>query len=413
MDFDFIIFITNPFVLMFISIFLGQLLGKVEFGRFKLGTSGGLFTGLIIGWYIHKNYALPYKDLEQVPAYAEKILKQGIIPKDFFLFTLILFVAAVGLLASKDLDKVLKKYGLKFIFLGFIITFTGAFVIYIMTLISKGQNLFAISGIYTGALTSSPGLAAALESVSIYGKEAESMVGFGYAVGYVPGVLIVILAMQFIPLIFGIDINKEKEEFLKEMYSFEKECKKDKEVQFDLIAFVFVCLFGVFIGKLKIYLGHTINYFSLGATGGVLISSLLFGYIGKMGFLNFRMNSKILGVIRELALAFFLTIVGLRYGYSAVTLLTSSGVYLALIALVCGFSAIFVGFIIGRYVFKINWIILAGALCGGMTSTPGLGAAIDATKSDDVAAGYGATYPFALLGMIIFTIILYKLPYFS
>lgn len=410
MDFDFITFITNPFVLMFISIFLGQLLGKVEISRFKLGSSGGLFTGLIIGWFIYRNYALPYKDLEQMPIYAEKILKQGIVPKDFFLFTLILFVAAVGLLVSKDLDKVLKKYGLKFIFLGFIITFTGAFVTYIMTLISKGQNPFAISGIYTGALTSSPGLAAALESVYIYGKEAESMVGFGYAVGYVPGVLIVILAMQFIPLIFGIDINEEKEMFIKEMHSFEKESKKDKEVQFDLIAFIFVCLFGVFIGKIKIYFGHTINYFSLGTTGGVLISSLLFGYIGKMGSLNFRMDSKILSVIRELALSFFLTIVGLRYGYSAVTSLAGSGVYLALIALVCGFSAIFVGFIIGRYIFKINWIILAGALCGGMTSTPGLGAAIDATKCDDVAAGYGATYPFALLGMIVFTIILYKLP---
>ncbi|WP_069650696.1 hypothetical protein [Caloranaerobacter ferrireducens] len=403
-------FITNPFVLMFVSVFLGQLLGKVNFGRFKLGSSGGLFTGLIIGWFIYRNYALPYKDLEQMPIYAEKILEQGVISKDFFLFTLILFVAAVGLLASKDLDKVLKKYGLKFVILGIVITFTGAFVTYIMTLISKGQNLFAISGVYTGALTSSPGLAAALESVSIYGKEAESMVGFGYAIGYIPGVLIVILAMQFIPLIFGIDINKEKKEFFKEMYPAKEECVKDREVQFDLIAFVFVCLFGIFIGNLKIYLGHTINYFNLGTTGGVLISSLLLGYIRKIGFLNFRMNSKVLSVIRELALSFFLTIVGLRYGYSALTSLTGSGIYLALIALVCGFFSIFAGFIIGRYVFKINWIVLAGALCGGMTSTPGLGAAIDATNCDDVAAGYGATYPFALLGMIVFTIILYKLP---
>ncbi|KGG81311.1 hypothetical protein Y919_01435 [Caloranaerobacter azorensis H53214] len=410
MNLDVAKFITNPFVLMFASVFLGQLLGRINFGRFKLGSSGGLFTGLIIGWVIYKNYALPYKGLEQMPAYAKTILKQGVISRDFFLFTLILFVAAVGLLASKDLDKVLKKYGVKFIILGIIITFTGAFVTYIMTLISKGQNLFAISGVYTGALTSSPGLAAALESVSIYGKEAESMVGFGYAIGYIPGVLIVILAMQFMPLIFGIDINKEKEEFFKEMYSSKENNVKYEEVQFDLIAFVFVCLFGIFIGKLKIYLGPTINYFSLGTTGGVLISSLLLGYIGRIGFLNFRMNSKVLGVIRELALSFFLTIVGLRYGYSALTSLTGSGLYLALVALICGFSSIFVGFIIGRYVFKINWIVLAGALCGGMTSTPGLGAAIDATDCDDVAAGYGATYPFALLGMIVFTIMLYKLP---
>ncbi|MCK5762889.1 MAG: hypothetical protein KAH05_02100, partial [Clostridiales bacterium] len=56
------------------------------------------------------------------------------------------------------------------------------------------------------------------------------------------------------------------------------------------------------------------------------------------------------------------------------------------------------------------WIMLAGAICSGMTSTPGLGATVEAVGSDDPAAGYGATYPFALLGMVIFTIILHNLP---
>ena len=45
-----------------------------------------------------------------------------------------------------------------------------------------------------------------------------------------------------------------------------------------------------------------------------------------------------------------------------------------------------------------------------MTSTPGLGAATDACGSDDPASGYGATYPFALFGMVVFTIVLMKLP---
>jgi putative transport protein len=38
-----------------------------------------------------------------------------------------------------------------------------------------------------------------------------------------------------------------------------------------------------------------------------------------------------------------------------------------------------------------------------MTSTPGLGAAVEATGSEDSGAGYGATYPFALLCMVLFT----------
>ena len=73
--------------------------------------------------------------------------------------------------------------------------------------------------------------------------------------------------------------------------------------------------------------------------------------------------------------------------------------------------ALAVGFAIGRYVFKLNWILLSGALCGAMTSTPGLGAALDASDCDIVTVGYGAAYPFALFGMILFTVILQTMPF--
>lgn len=38
-----------------------------------------------------------------------------------------------------------------------------------------------------------------------------------------------------------------------------------------------------------------------------------------------------------------------------------------------------------------------------MTSTPGLGAAITTTETEEVGAAYAATYPFALLGMVVFS----------
>jgi putative transport protein len=171
-------------------------------------------------------------------------------------------------------------------------------------------------------------------------------------------------------------------------------------------------LFGYTIGKFGIELNFIgINQtFSLVSTGGVLVGSLILGYIGKIGPVNFRMKSKILGIVRQLSLAFFLSIVGLRYGFKGFDALASSGAILAVVGLVVGLIAMLVGFFIGKYVFKINWIMLSGAICGGMTSTPGLGAAVDAIGSDDPAAGYGATYPFALLGMVLFTIILHGLP---
>lgn len=412
MQFKFAEFITDPFVLMFISVVTGLLLGEIKFGRFNLGSSGGLFTGLGIGWFIHKTYAIPYASAgDAAPKYAQTILKGGVVPKDFFTFTLLLFVTAVGLLAAKDVGRVVKKYGGKFIFLGFLVTFAGAVATYLMTKVSPGQDPFAVSGVYTGALTSSPGLAAAIEGVSKYGKEAEAAVGYGHAVGYAPGVLIVIIAMQFFPMIFGINLDKEKAKYLEEMGN-QKEEKTDsniKEVSLDIVAFFFAAIVGYFIGSIEIYLGPQLKYFSLGSTGGVLIAALVFGHIGQIGPLHFRMNSKILGAIREVSLCLFLAIVGLRYGYETVISLTGTGAYLALVSFVCGTVALLIGFAVGRYVFKLNWIILSGALCGGMTSTPGLGAAIDAAKSDDVAAGYGATYPFALIGMVLFTILLHKI----
>jgi putative transport protein len=122
------------------------------------------------------------------------------------------------------------------------------------------------------------------------------------------------------------------------------------------------------------------------------------------------MNSKILGIVRQLSLAFFLAIVGLRYGFGVFDALVNNGLILAAVSLVVGLIAMMIGFFIGKYIFNINWIMLSGALCGGMTSTPGLGAAVDAIGTDDPAAGYGATYPFALIGMVLFTIILHGLP---
>ncbi len=455
MKFNLIAWLTNPFVLMFLAVFTGMLFGKIRFGKFNFGVSGTLFSGLVIGWWVF-GLGKGIQEGEAGYSAAQSMIAASVVPKSFFYLFLILFVAAVGLLAAKDMGVVLKKYGAKFVLLGIIITFLGATATYGMTLLSASASPYEVSGVYTGALTSSPGLAAAIETARGHAthrvedfeaataeekqvilrdlgvevsdeeaatytltpeqgeqfvKNAEAGIGVGHAIGYPFGVLIVILAVNFFPRIFGIDVEEERKQYRKEM----EEAKgaeggdKIKTVGFDLIGFTIACFFGYTLGKIKIFLGP-LGYFSLGSTGGVLIGSLILGYIGKIGFIKFRMDSKILGVVRQVALAFFLAIVGLRYGYKVFDALFGSGAYLALVSLVVGVVAMLIGFFIGRYVLKINWIMLAGAICGGMTSTPGLGAAIDAVGSDEPAAGYGATYPFALLGMVFFTIILHNLP---
>ena len=446
--------IMNPFVLMMVTIFLGLILGKMKFGKFTFGVSGCLFIGLVIGWWV---YRLADSVSETESAYKEafKLINNGVIAKDFFTLFLILFVAAVGLLAAKDVGFIIKKYGPKFIILGFLITFIGAVSTYGMNLILQELNPYEVTGVYTGALTSSPGLAAALESArehaikstenyeslpnnkkqemqrllnisknkeniaslteeqkDEYIKSAEAGIGVGHSIGYPFGVLIVIFAVNFIPILFKINLKKEREIYFSEIDGTRKNHtlnQRHVSVQFDLTAFIIACFLGYTLGNLKFNLGF-LGKVGLGSTGGVLLTSLILGHIGQIGFLHFRMNNKILAIIREISLAFFLAVVGLRYGFYVFTAITGSGVYLVLTSLVVGFTAIIIGFLVGRYVFRINWILLSGALCGGMTSTPGLGVAIEAVGSDEPAAGYGAIYPFALLGMVIFSIILHNLP---
>lgn len=464
-QFDVISLLMNPFVLMFVTIALGLLFGKIKFGKFSFGTSGALFVGLAIGWAVYGFAKKIYESGDAAAAgmkAAVQIMEGNggkVINSYFFSTALIVFVAAVGLLAAKDLGVVIKKYGAKFVVLGLLITLVGAGATYACTAFVKNTNPYAVAGVYTGAMTSSPGLASALETAENHATEyaeswetrtdtekdamlqvlhldekyaslkaddikeftpqmeedyvnqATGQVGIGHAVGYPFGVIIVILAVNFLNVVFRFDVEEEKKAYALEMEAIRNtgSVKEIPTTNFSIISFAIVCFAGYLLGSVKIYMGP-LGYVSLESTGGVLIGALLLGYIGKIGPLSFRMDPKTLGIIRELGLAFFLAIVGLNYGYGAVDAVTGSGITLAVVGLVVGFIAVIAGFLVGRYVFKLNWIMLSGAICGGMTSTPGLGAATEAVGSDDPGAGYGATYPFALLGMVIFTIILHKLP---
>lgn len=369
---------SNPFFLLFISILSGLLLGKIQFKNFKLGASGTLFAGLFFGW-LFPLFINSQKELINI----QNTLNT------FFNFSLILFVSSIGLIASRDIKKILKTHGFKFIILGFSITFSGFISTLLFTYFTNLNNLNLL-GVFSGSMTSSPGLASALESI----KEGSADIIYGYTVGYIPGVLAVIFSIYFIPIIFKINIYEEKES-----YKFES-IDNSKDYNFNFISFSTVIILGILIGNLNLNLKFA--SLKLGNTGGILLSSLFLGSLGKIGNLSFEFNKNILKVFQNLGLVIFLSSIGLRSGYKVISNFNRESLYLMVISFVCAIFSILVGYIIGKYIFKLDWIILAGAITGGMTSTPGLGAALESTKSELVTAGYGATYPFALLGMVIF-----------
>lgn len=387
--------LTNPLALLAITASLGLALGRIRIGQFSLGSSGTLFVGLAAGWIVVRTAG----GSEKV-----RLLAEGVIRTDMFYLALALFIGAVALASARYLGKVVKVYGFKLLALGALVPLIGATASWSLARVIPGVTPGSIPGVFTGALTSSPGLAAALEQVAGRGPEAESAVGFGYAVGYIPGVLIVVLAMQLIPVIFKLDTGKENQAFCEDL-DIDPESDPATEGKFRPLEFFVVVTLGYLIGALKVPLG-SLGRVGLGSTGGILTTGLVLGFIGRLGPLDFRMPTAALSAVRELGIVLFLSVVGLRYGYRAVDSMATGGLPLLVLSLGVALFSIGLGYLFGRYVLKLNWILLAGALCGAMTSTPGLGAAVEATGCDDVATGYGAVYPVALLSMVIFTIVL-------
>lgn len=455
MKFDFLGLATNPYALIFLTLSSGMLLGKVRIGKFKLGISGSLFSGLVIGWGVLK-YLRGISPGEEGFSKAIKIINGALISHGISHLFLVLFIAAVGLMAAENLARVLKNYGAKFVALGMIITISGAIYSYGFSRIAPNSRVYESAGVYTAALTSSPGLATALETTErsagelvkkyesledgekvkvlsvldekgrltpentkslsdeqkkVFIKKSRANTGVANAIGFPFGVLVVILTVNLIPKWFRIDLEKEKKELDKELENMKSHTAKKEipSVGFDIAAFAFACFFGFIVGSFKISMG-SLGYFSLGTTGGVLMGSLIVGHIGEIGPLKFRMNHKKLDVIKEMSLSSFVGATGLTYGERVVNALAGDGIYLVLQVCIIALMCMITGFLVGKYLLKINWFMLSGAICGGMTSTPGMGAAVDAVGTNDPASGYAATYPFALIGMVLFTILLNNMP---
>lgn len=359
----------QPIFLISFCIFLGHYLGKPGYKYFKLGSSATLFIGLILSY---------------IAGTINSELTN--IPETLFTVSLIGFIVAVGLSASTNIKSILKTYGIKFLFLSIVVTAAGALSTIVLTILFH-ELKFEIIGTYVGALTSSPGLATALELAKAISKETSSSIGLGYAISYVPGVLIVIFFAQF--------MGRQKDS----ISTHSKINSSTIEIhKFSIPKFTFVVMVGIILGSIKIKLSNHMN-FSLGITGGTLISSLILGSSSK----SFHFYTKILDAIKTLSLNAFLAIVGLNYGYGAISSILDSGCILLLIGFITGFISIATGYIFGKYILKMEKEVLIGGICGSMTSTPGLAAAIEVFDSEDVVLGYGASYPFALLTVILFT----------
>ncbi|MBR7148201.1 MAG: permease, partial [Firmicutes bacterium] len=84
-----------------------------------------------------------------------------------------------------------------------------------------------------------------------------------------------------------------------------------------------------------------------------------------------------------------------------VDILKEHGIMLFIYGALMTLVPMFIGYFFAAKVLKLSVFNTLGAICGGMTSTPALGTLIKVTKTDDVASAYAATYPIALVFVVL------------
>ena len=164
---------------------------------------------------------------------------------------------------------------------------------------------------------------------------------------------------------------------------------------------IFVGL-GIFIGGLVGLLTLTVGGLplTLTASGGALIMGLVFGWLRAVRPTFGRIPEAAMWVFETVGLTVFIGVVGLTAGPSFITGLQKSGLSLVLVGLIVAVVPHTAAILFGRFVLRMNPVILLGACCGAGTITAGLRAVQEKAESTLPALGY--TVPYAL-GNIVLT----------
>lgn len=157
-----------------------------------------------------------------------------------------------------------------------------------------------------------------------------------------------------------------------------------------------ILLLGILVGMIPIHLPG-LGTITLGVAGGPLFVALIIGHFGKLGPIQARYYQPSNQVIRDLGLALFLAGAGTTAGQGLVDVIQAEGLRLVFGGALITLVPIVVGFYIARKLFHLSVVHSLGALCGGMTSTPGLGSVNQLVDTEDPSIAYAAAYPFALI----------------
>lgn len=390
---------------VFAILLAGYALGRITIKGVSLGDAGVFIVALLFG-------ALFCSDL---------MTNIGAKPIEFEhdwlsiieTFGLILFVTSVGFIAGPKFFANMKKNFKSYVLIGLIIIVMGG--LSALGCVMLGEHVFGygadtikdidgfvamIVGLLSGSLTSTPAFSAAKATVA---PEYESLVSVGHGIAYIFGVVGVVLFVQLVPKLSKANMAEERAKIA--IKATKAESKKAVKLfhldHMGLAVFSLAAILGTFIGKVKIPMsadGLEGTCFSLTTTGGCLLVSLILGHFGRIGKLSLMPEETTLKLFRELGLVLFLVGAGIPGGADFVANFNAMyfvyGIIMTIVPMI-------LGFLFAKYVLKLPMLNSLGSITGGMTSTPALGTLISTAGTEDVAAAYAATYPIALIAVVL------------
>ena len=376
---------TYVLINIFLILTLGYLIGRIEIKGVGLGSAAIFLVALVFG-HLHTAFPNSVFGVE--------------IPKLLQNLGLVFFVVSVGFIAGPSFFHNLKANAKSYVFLGLVVIISGGLVCFLITKIT-GIDAALSAGLLSGALTSTPGFSAAKGAA---GEAREAMVAVGNGVAYPFGVIGVVLFVQLMPKILRADLAEERKKISGSEAAAEKKIVSDKKrfsiEGFGLMPIALGILAGIALGAVSIPLPGG-NKFSLGNTGGPLIVALILGHFGHIGPMDLQVPKSTSKLLRELGLVMFLAGAGFDGGKDFVRILSQEGPILFLYGALMTLVPMLIGYFVAAKVLKLSLLNNLGSITGGMTSTPALGTLISSAGTDDVATAYAATYPIALVSVIL------------
>ena len=413
-----VISISNISTLLFVVftvLMLGYALGRITVKGISLGDAGVFIIALLVGalFFTMGDNGLTFSISSKPYDFSNGL---SLIES----LGLILFVTSVGFIAGPKFFGNFKRNFKSYVLLGLIIIIAGGLAAagcialgevfgYGASITEQDGFVAMIVGLLSGSLTSTPAFSAAKATVA---PEYMGLVSVGHGIAYIFGVIGVVLFVQIIPKLTKANMEEERAKLVVKAEETKKPfAKKLFEIDhMGFAAFSLAAILGTFIGQIKIPLssaGLSGTCFSLTTTGGCLLVSLVLGHFARIGRISIMPGTNTLKLFRELGLVLFLVGAGIPGGAEFVEnfdpMYFVYGIIMTIVPLL-------IGFLFAKYVLKLSLLNNLGSITGGMTSTPALGTLIGTAGTEDVAAAYAATYPIALISVVLvsqFLIILF------